>query len=80
MNISQWKNGDRTFFLSRSTIGFCYHTVAMQYLMLAVNKFSLSASPIGGAMALEPEKSKPDFQVTIPLFTLKFLVLTIDIL
>ena len=24
MNISQWKNGDRTFFLSRSTIGFCY--------------------------------------------------------
>ena len=48
--------------------------------MLAVNDFSLSASPIGGAMALEPEKSKPDFQVTIPLFTLKFLVLTIDIL
>ena len=56
------------------------HTVAMQYLMLAVNEFSLSVSPIGGAMALEPEKSKPDFQVTIPLFTLKFLVLTIDIL
>ena len=24
MNISQWKIGDRTFFLSRSTIGFCY--------------------------------------------------------
>merc|ERR1712155_346489 len=27
MNISQWKNGDRTFFLSRSTIGFCYSAV-----------------------------------------------------
>ena len=31
-------------------------------------------------MALEPEKPKPDFQVTIPLFTLEFLVFTIDIL
>ena len=47
------------------------HTVAMPYLMLAVNEFSLSVSPIGGAMALEPEKPKPDFQVTVPLFTFK---------